>query len=124
MTTNEQTTTLTIKEPHDLDEVAHPGCVIQNINWTTSTTGGDGWSGSVSVFRHDPDRGPDGPERDFVNVNIHTDEDADDMRCRVYGPDSMVIGIGHANYWFNVERAEAIALAILAAAAEHRAVQS
>ena len=122
MTTNEQFTTLSIGEPDDLDEVKHPGCTTQNIHWTTSTTGSDGWSGNVSVFRHDPDRGPDGPDRDFVSVNIHTDEDADDMRCRVYGSDNMVLAIGHANFWFNVEQAEAVALAILAAAAEHRAV--
>jgi hypothetical protein len=121
MTTNEQTTTLDINEPYDLDPLRHPGCVVQDIEFGMTKTGSDGWTGSVSVFRHDGQ--PDGPERDFAKVYVHTDP-AEPVRVGVYSFGNMALGIGHASFWFNWERAEEVALAILKAAADHRAAQA
>jgi hypothetical protein len=117
--TNERTTNLDINDPYLLDPVKHPGCEVQDIEFGMTKNGSNGWAGSVSVFRHDGQ--PD--ERDFCNVIVHTDP-AEPVRVGVYSFGNMALGIGHATFWFNWERAEEVALAILKAAAEHRAAQA
>jgi hypothetical protein len=109
------TTTLTIEEPRRLhDDPAREDTMIHQIEATERLDGGDRVNAQITQFTNETTRS------DFVSASIHVDQEAK-VRSSVYTSGNLAISIGNCSFWIGVEQAEAVALAVLKAAAEHRA---
>ena len=110
------TTTLTIEEPRRLYEEGNGAdTVIHQIEATERLDGGGHRvNAQITQFTSETTGG-----NDFVSASIHVDQQAK-VRSSVYTSGNLAISIGNCSFWIGVEQAEAVALAVLKAAAEHR----
>lgn len=115
MTPMTPNTTLTIEEPHRLYE---EGNIKDTVTQTIEAVehhddGGHRVHAQITEFTSETSEG-------FVSASIHVDKEAR-IRSSVYTSGNLAVSIGHCSLWIGVEQAEEVALAILKAAAEHRA---